>query len=131
MQYADSDLKNLVPLWQRELAHRVHQPVRDGFGRRNVNILSAPVGQNAVGNVGPLAQDVFGALIVRKEIIASMMTRASIPASSAISIRNRAPKIMSHRSMMRAARTRTRDRWLADRSTTVRNTRVRETSPTA
>ena len=66
MQYANSDLENLVPLWQRELPNRMDKPVSGGFVRRNMNVLGAPVGQDGIGNVGPLAQDVFGALIVRQ-----------------------------------------------------------------
>lgn len=69
MQYANSDLENLVPIWQRELPNRVNEPVRDRLIGVDVNVLGFPIGQNCIGNVGPLAQDVFGALIIRQGAI--------------------------------------------------------------
>lgn len=69
MQYTGSDLENLVPLWNRELPHRVNEPKREGFVRRDVNILGASIGQDMLGNVGPLAQDAFGARVVRQGAI--------------------------------------------------------------
>lgn len=64
LQYSNSDLKNLVPLWQRELPNRVDKPVRDRILRRDVNVFGAPIREDALGNIGPLAQDIFGALLI-------------------------------------------------------------------
>lgn len=78
MQYTDSDLQNLVPLWQRELPNRVDKPIRQSFVRRNAHILRAAVGQNGVGDVGPLAQDVFGALVVRQGAVKRASTKVRL-----------------------------------------------------
>ena len=64
MQYANSDLENLVPLWQRELPYRANQPVRDGLLRSDVNVFGAPVGEYGVGDVGTLAQDAFRSRLI-------------------------------------------------------------------
>lgn len=66
MQYANSDLEDLVPLWQRELPNRVYQPVTDSVSGRDVNVSGAPISQNGIWNAGTLAQDVFGSLIIRQ-----------------------------------------------------------------
>ena len=66
MQYAKSDLENLVPLWERELAYPIHQSVSGGFLRGDVNVFSSSIRQNGIGNLGALAQDIFGAEVVRQ-----------------------------------------------------------------
>ncbi len=66
MQYANSDLENLVPIWQRELPNVVHQPVVRGLLGSDVHVLGLAVSQDVLGNTGTLAQDVLGALIVRQ-----------------------------------------------------------------
>ena len=66
MQYSDSDLENLVPLWQREIPHLVNKPVSGGILRRDMDILGAAVRKNSLGDAGTLAQDVFRAQIIRQ-----------------------------------------------------------------
>ena len=69
MQYAQSDLENLVPLWERELPNRVDKPVPDRIGGGYVNVFGAAVSKDALRNVGPLAQDAFSALLVSQGAI--------------------------------------------------------------
>ena len=66
MQRAHSDLENLIPLWQRELAHLIHQPKIKGSLRRNVDVLSAAGGQSVIGDSRPLAQDALRSEVVRQ-----------------------------------------------------------------
>lgn len=69
MQYANSDLENLVPVWQRELPHRGNQPIRDGLIRCDVHVFGASVGQHGVEDVGTLSQDAFRASLISQGAI--------------------------------------------------------------
>jgi len=73
MQYSGSDLENLVPLWQRELPNLTHKPETYGIVRRDVNVLSAPVVEDFLGNIGPLAQDAFSARLISQGAVKSTL----------------------------------------------------------
>ena len=64
MQYANSDLKHLVPLWERKLLDTVRQPIPDRFHRRDVNVTGSAACKDVLGDVGPLAQDRLRARII-------------------------------------------------------------------
>ena len=69
MQYANSDLENLVPLWDRELPHRLNKLKTDSLRGGDIDVLCAPVREHCVGDLGPLAQDAFRARVIRQGAI--------------------------------------------------------------
>lgn len=64
MQYANSDLNHLVPLWERKLPDVMRQPIPDRFHRSNVDIAGSAACKDVLRDVGPLAQDRLRARIV-------------------------------------------------------------------
>ena len=69
MQRTKSDLKNFVPLWEREVADSITETEFDRLLRSDVNFLETPSRKGFVRNRRALAQDVFGAVIVRQRRI--------------------------------------------------------------
>lgn len=66
MQRANLDLKNFVPVWEREIADSVTETEFDRLLRSDVKLREASGTERFVGDGRALAQDVFGALIVRQ-----------------------------------------------------------------
>ena len=66
MQRNNLDLKNFVPPWERKIADSVRETEFDRLLRSDVNVIETSLGQEAVRDVRPLAQDIFRALIVRQ-----------------------------------------------------------------
>lgn len=61
-----SNLDNLIPLWEREVANRVHKSVAESFIREDVNLPNPAGAQEGIGQGSTLAQDVFSALVLRQ-----------------------------------------------------------------
>lgn len=66
MQYVNSDLEHLVPLWERKLPNVVNQPVRKRLRSRDIDVLGSPIGEDSVGDIGTFAQDRLRARIIRQ-----------------------------------------------------------------
>ena len=66
MQRGNLDLKNFVPLWEREIADSVSETEFDRLLRSNMNLSESSGSENISRDRRALAQDVFGALIVRQ-----------------------------------------------------------------
>lgn len=63
------DLNDLLPLWERKLAHPLHQPELDGLARRDVDLAVASRREYVVRNGRILTQDIVRAIIVRQRRI--------------------------------------------------------------
>jgi len=59
-----SNLDNLIPLWERKLAHPMHEPPLESLIRPDMNFPAPPTGENIFGQASTSAQDFFSALIV-------------------------------------------------------------------
>ena len=66
MQRANLDLKNFVPLWEREITDSISETEFDRLLGSDVNLLEPALSQKRTGNTCALAQDVFSALIIRQ-----------------------------------------------------------------
>jgi len=58
------DLHDVLPLWERKLAHPLHQPELDSLARRDMNLAVTARGEYVVGDGRVLTQDIVGAIIV-------------------------------------------------------------------
>ena len=66
MQRAKLNLKDFVPLWEREIADGVRETEFDRLLGSDVNFLETALSQKRAGNTCALAQDVFSALVIRQ-----------------------------------------------------------------
>jgi hypothetical protein len=58
------NLNDLLPPWEAELPNVGDEPEFDRILRGDLNIANPPSGQHFVGQRRPVAQDIFGALII-------------------------------------------------------------------
>lgn len=63
-RWYNSNLENLIPLWEREVPNRVHKSVAESFRGPDMYITKAPGVQQLVRQGGTLAQDFFSALVL-------------------------------------------------------------------
>lgn len=66
MDRARLNLNDLLPLWEREIAHPLHEPPLYSLTRRDVDVLEAPIVEDVGGDRSALAQDIFGASVIRQ-----------------------------------------------------------------
>ena len=64
-----SDLHDLLPLWERKLAHSLHQPELDRLPRRNMDLAVSAGREHIIRNGGVLTQDIVRAIIVSQRRI--------------------------------------------------------------
>ena len=69
MQRAKLDLKDFVPIWEREIADGISETEFERLLGSDVNLLEPAFSQKRIGNTCALAQDVFSALIVRQRSV--------------------------------------------------------------
>lgn len=60
------NLADILPVWEREIPHPMHQPPLERLTWRDVDILEAPVVENLVRDRRTSAQNAFRARIVSK-----------------------------------------------------------------
>ena len=58
------DLHDVLPLWERKLAHPLHQPELDSLARRDMDFTVATRRENIFRNGRVLTQDIVRAIIV-------------------------------------------------------------------
>lgn len=60
------NLDDFLPLWQRKLAHPLHEPEIDSLARRYMNVALSSGGERGTGDTRALTQDIVSALIIRQ-----------------------------------------------------------------
>jgi hypothetical protein len=63
---AKSNLNDLLPPWEREFPHPMHDPILRGLFGIDMNVLRPPIGEQPVRDASTLAQDVFRACVIRQ-----------------------------------------------------------------
>ena len=66
MQRANLDLQDFRLPWERKITDGVNETEFERLLRGDVNLVVTPSGQHVFGYTRPLAQDVFGALVIRQ-----------------------------------------------------------------